>query len=232
MLPGSVQGEERTAGMNSSTLGGGQPMGDATNNISHSLPHISSPDFWDTASICILPGFRAVPTKVNKPKWNCDSIRLKCQKFLGQKTMTQTAWLKQIGVTPNSFNSFMKQKGEWKGEGSNTFHAATTFFKQYEKEEKAKAKAKSKEVKATEANNKKEKKAQGEELIKKIFDTQLPTVNGTVPVYDDCNDVRKKITEWYAVGILRNTFFASIMFLDAIDALSICVDTKLWRCPT
>ena len=42
------------------------------------------------------------------------------------------------------------------------------------------------------------------ELIKKILDTQLPTVNGTVPVYDDCNDVRKKITEWYAVGITRN----------------------------
>ena len=90
------------------------------------------------------------------------------------------------------------------GRGEQHLPCRDDFFEQYEKEEKAKAKAKSKEVKATEANNKKEKKAQGEELIKKILDTQLPTVNGTVPVYDDCNDVRKKITEWYAVGITRN----------------------------
>jgi hypothetical protein len=135
-------------------------------------------------------------------KWNCNQIRTKIRNFLGTKEMTQTAWLKLCNINSNSYYRFMNLKGPYSGSDNQTYEFGAIFFYRREKrlkEEKAKLKAlkpKERKRKATEEKAHKAKKARtGEDLLKNILEVQIPDMDedGTVPVFDDCDEIRKKI---------------------------------------
>ena len=46
---------------------------------------------------------------------NCNVVRRKCSRFLAAGLTTKTAWLKAMGVNPNSFNTFMSFNGKGAG---------------------------------------------------------------------------------------------------------------------
>ena len=70
-------------------------------------------------------------------KWHCDLVRKKISEFSATKAMTQSAVQKEIGVSPPSYYSFMRQKGKWNGSQNGTFWGATRFFTAREKSAKA-----------------------------------------------------------------------------------------------
>ncbi|KAI9980593.1 hypothetical protein PInf_009895 [Phytophthora infestans] len=135
-------------------------------------------------------------------KWNCNQIRTKIRNFLGTKEMTQTAFLKLCDINSNSYYRFMNLKGPYSGCDNQTYEGAAIFFYRREKKEKTeKAKLKAlkpqdRKRKATEVKEQKTKKLKtGDDLLKKIQDVELPDMDedGTVAVYDDCDEIRKKI---------------------------------------
>ncbi|OWY95913.1 hypothetical protein PHMEG_00033954, partial [Phytophthora megakarya] len=135
-------------------------------------------------------------------KWNCNQIRTKIRNFLGTKEMTQSAFLKLCHINSNSYYRFMNLKGPYTGCDNQTYEGAAIFFyrrEKQQKQEKAKLKAMKpddRKRKATEVKEQKSKKLKtGDELLKKIEQVQLPDMDeqGNVPVYDDCDEIRKKI---------------------------------------
>ena len=59
---------------------------------------------------------------------NCDVVRRKCSRFLASGLTTKTAWLKAMGVNPNSFNGFMNFNGKGAGAGNCSYVRAFVFF--------------------------------------------------------------------------------------------------------
>ncbi|KAK1943171.1 hypothetical protein P3T76_005808 [Phytophthora citrophthora] len=135
-------------------------------------------------------------------KWNCDQIRTKIRNFLGTKEMAQTAFLKLCDINSNSYYRFMNLKGPYSGSENQTYEGAAIFFyrrEKTEKEEKAKLKAmapKDRKRKATEEKEQKTKKRKaGDDLLEKILAVEITDTDkdGDIPVYDDCDEIRKKI---------------------------------------
>lgn len=152
-----------------------------------------------------------------KAQWSCDSLRKKITLYLGTKEQTQTAWLRDIGVSPPSFASFMKQKGTWTGTGNGTFWGATRFFQRREAACKAAAQAvpacERKRKTADEAGARAAKKRAGEALLARLAATALEQVdeNGGAVVYDDCDDVRRACAAFLAEGLTTQAAFLAAL---------------------
>ncbi|KAG2824000.1 hypothetical protein PC118_g11139 [Phytophthora cactorum] len=136
--------------------------------------------------------------------------------FLGTKEMTQTAFLKLCNINSNSYYRFMNLKGPYGGCDNQTYEGAAIFFYRREKKEKAdKAKLKAlkpqaRKRKATEEKEQKTKKLKtGDELLKKIQDVELPDMDedGSVAVFDDCDEIRKKINFFLGEKIVTKAAF-------------------------
>ncbi|KAG6612148.1 Major Facilitator Superfamily (MFS) [Phytophthora cinnamomi] len=161
-------------------------------------------------------------------KWSCQQIRAKIRNFLGTKEMTQTAFLKLCDINSNSFYRFMNLKGPYGGSDNQTYELAAIFFYRREKqqqEEKAKLKAvkpAERKRKAAEVKENKAKKAKtGDDLLQKIQDVELPDADedGAVPVYDDCDEIRKKIN--YFLGEKTVTKAAFLRALGDVNSNSL-----------
>eukprot|EP01116_Phalansterium_solitarium_P008822 TRINITY_DN22788_c0_g1_i1.p1 TRINITY_DN22788_c0_g1~~TRINITY_DN22788_c0_g1_i1.p1 ORF type:complete len:264 (-),score=81.55 TRINITY_DN22788_c0_g1_i1:245-1036(-) len=140
-------------------------------------------------------------------KWDCSQIRRKITAFLKKGTMTQTAWLQQLGVNSNSFQRFMKLKGPH-STGNSTYYAAHRFFEDLEKEQKSKsASLKRKE--------REESKVQKEKKHKKA--DELAAALGAVDysdtrVFDDCNEIRRKIKHFLQTeAIMTQSAFLKLL---------------------
>lgn len=154
-------------------------------------------------------------------KWDCDQIRRKIRAFLRKDEMTQTAWLRQCDINSNSYYRFMKLKGPYSGNDNQTFEFASIFFYRRERDAaKKKLAEKSKPVdkkrKAAEQLVEKEKKqkkakksSEGAELLQRIADTKLEDEdeNGDVPVFDDCDEIRRKINAFLRTGLVTKAAF-------------------------
>ncbi|KAG3117645.1 hypothetical protein PI124_g8590 [Phytophthora idaei] len=149
-------------------------------------------------------------------KWNCNQIRTKIRNFLGTNEMTQTAFLKLCNINSDSYYRFMNLKGPYGGCDNQTYEGAAIFFYRREKKEKAdKAKLKAlkpqaRKRKATEEKEQKTKKLKtGDELLKKIQDVELPDMDedGSVAVFDDCDEIRKKINFFLGEKIMTKAAF-------------------------
>ncbi|RLN97452.1 hypothetical protein BBJ28_00014690 [Nothophytophthora sp. Chile5] len=158
-------------------------------------------------------------------KWNCNQIRSRIRKFLGTKEMTQTAFLKLINANSNSYYRFMNLKGPYSGNMNQTYEGAAIFFYRRERDAKKEKEAMEKtnrKRKATEAREEKAKKSKdGPELIKRILDVELEDVDedGSVPVYDDCDEIRKKIN--FFLGEKVTTQAAFLRALGGINGNSL-----------
>ena len=154
-------------------------------------------------------------------KWHCDLVRKKISEFIATKAMTQSAFQKEIGVSPPSYYSFMRQKGKWNGSQNGTFWGATRFFTAREKSakaEKAAEKAAMATMPAAEKKRKREadvaaassKKSSLADLLAKVRAVDDSEVSSK-GVYDTCDEVRKKSLEFMAsTGMTQTAFLREI----------------------
>ncbi|OWY98170.1 hypothetical protein PHMEG_00031128 [Phytophthora megakarya] len=142
--------------------------------------------------------------------------------------MTQSAFLKLCNINSNWYDRFMNLKGSYTGCDNQTCEDAAIFFYRREKQqeqEKTKIKAmkpKDRKRKTTEEKEQKSKKLKtGDELLKKIEQVQLPDMDeqGNVPVYDDCDEIRKKIN--YYLGEKTVTKAAFLRALGDVNSNSL-----------
>jgi len=148
-------------------------------------------------------------------KWSCNVIRNRLLKLRQTPDFKITAWLKENGVNSNSYQRFMKLKGTWNGTQNTTFWAATRYFKKQEKlkqkekqKEKRKPAAQKKRDTAKKKKEKAEKDAAMDAIVRKIESVEKKDdYDDNGPVFDDCNDVRKKITNFMKRGICTQSRF-------------------------
>lgn len=93
----------------------------------------------------------------------------------------------------------MSYKGKFKGENNGTYDSALLFFHKLEKKQGKAVGSKPKGATGEPKVPRKERNAQIQELLDKVDAVTLPE---PVHVYDDCDEVRKKINEIIAVGTL------------------------------
>lgn len=111
---------------------------------------------------------------------NCDQIRRKIHSLLNSGDMRQMAFLRELGCTNNTYSRFMGQNGPDKGSRSEVYVKAWRFFK---KREMKGITTSVKRVKKEDEEKKQDVSAiklEGEETV-------------SVPVYDSCDEIRKKI---------------------------------------
>ena len=152
-------------------------------------------------------------------KWSCDLVRKKIKEYVATKEMTQTAFLKQIGVSPVSHSNFMKLKGAWNGTQNGTFWGAQRFFMARDAAKKVEKKvaaammptAEKKRKRESEADDKASKKSALEGLLAKARDAELTRKVEAEGVYDTCDEVRKKSLELMAsTGMTQTAFIKEI----------------------
>ncbi|GLE01841.1 hypothetical protein PINS_up010679 [Pythium insidiosum] len=146
-------------------------------------------------------------------QYNCNVIRREIQRFLAEKTMTQTAFLRTIEANSNSFRRFMGYKQPYQGSDNSTYEGALKFFHKLELKtgrkigvarrgkaatttaattsSTASARGTNKQPKMSRA----EQKAQEQQFLDKI---DAVTLEEPVYVFDDCDVVRKNIYDLLA----------------------------------
>ncbi|KAF4134365.1 putative calcineurin is a calcium-dependent protein [Phytophthora infestans] len=150
-------------------------------------------------------------------RYNCNQLRAKIREFLGEKEMTLKEFLEECQVNPGSYYRFMELNGRDRGAGNTTYYGASRFFYRRDRRakiEKRKQKANDKKRKASEHREEKAKKARdGLDLLKRIQETVLgdEDENGFPPVYDDCDEIRKKISEFQGEKIVTQAAFLKAM---------------------
>ena len=70
----------------------------------------------------------AVQLETNAVYDNCNIVRSKITKYLARPGVTQTAFLRILGINCNSFNKFRRFNGKGAGAGNGTYPAAYRFF--------------------------------------------------------------------------------------------------------
>ncbi|KAI0851207.1 hypothetical protein F5Y00DRAFT_230576 [Daldinia vernicosa] len=110
----------------------------------------------------------------------CNGIRRKIKDFIQGGNMKVGEFQKAIGVSSGAYQRFMNQSGTYKGKDCDTYPKAFAFFKKRELQGLKAAPPKRPRKSESEALDVSNIKLDGE-------DTQ------SVPVYDTCDEVRKKI---------------------------------------
>ncbi|KAE8383863.1 hypothetical protein BDV26DRAFT_250923 [Aspergillus bertholletiae] len=117
-------------------------------------------------------------------KWDCNQVRRKIKNFIDSKEMKIGQFQDAIGVSSRSYNAFLKMSGQYKGSESNTYIFAHRFFAK-------------RELQGIKEPKKKPISKQAKLDTQKKYDVsgiQLPgEEEGKAPVYDTCDEVRKKI---------------------------------------
>ncbi|KAG2777841.1 hypothetical protein PC116_g15200 [Phytophthora cactorum] len=127
------------------------------------------------------------------------ATRSEPSQFLATKEMTQTAFLDLLDIELKEFRGFIRLIGSTAGEDSSAYIGGFIFFDRYEKREKEKLKVMTPKDSKRKAEGQKEVKAKrsndGAELLKRIEVVELPDMDddGTVAVFDDCDEIRRKI---------------------------------------
>ncbi|KAL1853805.1 hypothetical protein Plec18167_007206 [Paecilomyces lecythidis] len=139
---------------------------------------------------------------------NCDQIRRKITAFISSGEMKVGEFQRLLDVSPRSYQLFMRQKGKWKGEHSITYQHAACFFK--EREEQGLPPPKKKRA------TKQTKNGKGEAEDKDKWDVSNIHLEDesefAVPVYDNCDVVRRKIRHHLRqAGVTQASFLRNII---------------------
>ncbi|OWY90697.1 hypothetical protein PHMEG_00041058, partial [Phytophthora megakarya] len=154
-------------------------------------------------------------------KHNCDRIREKIRTFLGTKEMTLNEFLKECQVNSGQYYEYMNVNGPAKGAANGTFIGASKFF--YRREKRAKMEKqqnpnKKRRITAEEREEKAKKKRNGLDLLDRIEDIELEAgENSHPPIFDDCDDIRIKISEFLGEKIITQTAFLESLSVNAYD---------------
>ena len=129
---------------------------------------------------------------------NCDQVRRKIRRHLDSGAKVGE-FCNAIGVSNKSLNDFLRQSGKMKGSGSATYDGAWEFFKKREmagikipnKKQKTVASVDSSGSKAASTSTKEASNSGREDISAVHLDGE---VNDEVPVYDTCDEIRRKIS--------------------------------------
>ncbi|KAM0440863.1 hypothetical protein ACHAPT_000165 [Fusarium lateritium] len=136
----------------------------------------------------------------------CNAIRRKIRNWTESGAQKVGEFQRTIGVSSKAYLSFMNRTGTWDGDNCDTYHKAHRFFKKRE--------IQGLPLKAPKP--KKPKTAASAKAAAEILDVsgvdELPgEETGDVPVYDTCEEVRKKIRAILARdGITQAAFIREI----------------------
>ncbi|RBQ70138.1 hypothetical protein FVER14953_00588 [Fusarium verticillioides] len=136
----------------------------------------------------------------------CNAIRRKIRNWIDSGAQKVGEFQKTIGVSGKSYNSFMNRTGTWDGENTDTYIKAHLFFKKRELQGLP--------LKANKP--KKAKTAASAKVLEEVLDVSnvdpLPgEADGTVPIYDTCDDIRKKIRPMLAKeGMTQAAFIRAL----------------------
>ncbi|KAG8672937.1 hypothetical protein FPOAC2_06356 [Fusarium poae] len=137
----------------------------------------------------------------NDPLPSCSSVRAKMKKLFDSGIMTKADFCRATGANSNSLNSFLKQKGPYGGSGSSVWRNAYNWFKQREVMGLKMPDPKKRRIAEAKKKGADGQTSKGESLAKSPT-TGLPDISGIhlpfeeeddVPVYDDCDEIRRKI---------------------------------------
>ncbi|KAI1155375.1 hypothetical protein F4825DRAFT_407475 [Nemania diffusa] len=147
----------------------------------------------------------------DEPLPSCKAVRGRINKLLDSSVMNKTEFTKAIGVSPNSLNAFLRAPGQMGGSGNNSYYNAWAWFRQREvaklkmpdvkKRQKLEADAAAgsstsggKPGSATTTTAKSSMTAAAASSSPDISGIHLPgEETDSVPVYDTCDEVRRKI---------------------------------------
>ncbi|KAF5590868.1 hypothetical protein FPCIR_6260 [Fusarium pseudocircinatum] len=136
----------------------------------------------------------------------CNAIRRKIRNWIDSGAQKIGEFQKTIGVSGKSYNSFMNRTGTWDGENTDTYIKAHLFFKKRELQGLP--------LKANKP--KKAKTAASAKALEEVLDVSnvdpLPgEADGTVPIYDTCDEIRKKIRPMLAKeGMTQAAFIRAL----------------------
>jgi hypothetical protein len=140
---------------------------------------------------------------------NCNQVRSKIRAYINSGEMKVGQFQDKLGVSSKSYGEFMGQNGPDKGAFSSTYHAGWEFFKKLELagvKMPRKKKAKTEDIKDGKKSQKDGEKKQD------VSDIHLDgEETGNVPIYDTCDEVRRKIN-----AQLRDTSMTQAAFLREI----------------
>ena len=112
---------------------------------------------------------------------SCDQIRSKITNLIKNGGMKVGDFQRAINVSSTAYHKFMGRKGKWEGENTDAFMSALSFFE--DREERGVKEPTQKRVKKDEE--------------KKKLDVSEVTLDGEgtgdVPIFDSCDEVRRKI---------------------------------------
>ncbi|KAK5129512.1 hypothetical protein LTR08_003203 [Meristemomyces frigidus] len=135
-----------------------------------------------------------LPRPLYGPEKNCDQVRRKITRLIDSGEIKVGEFCNAIGVTNNSLNRFRSQSGPTKGDLSEVWPKAWEYF---EKREIAGLKMPNKNKKAKTSNDgdNGNGNSKANHLGRPdISDIHLPNQDSdSVPVYDSCDEVRRKI---------------------------------------
>ncbi|KAI1023022.1 hypothetical protein LB503_000447 [Fusarium chuoi] len=136
----------------------------------------------------------------------CNAIRRKIRNWIDSGAQKVGEFQKTIGVSGKSYNGFMNRTGTWDGENTDTYIKAHLFFKKRELQGLP--------LKANKP--KKAKTAASAKALEEVLDVSnvdpLPgEADGTVPIYDTCDEIRKKIRPMLAKeGMTQAAFIRAL----------------------
>ncbi|OTA86163.1 hypothetical protein M434DRAFT_400012 [Hypoxylon sp. CO27-5] len=134
----------------------------------------------------------------NDPMPSCQTVRNRIHKLLDAGIMTKTEFSKAIGSNVNSLNSFLKQTGANGGSGNSVYYNAWAWFRQREVAKLKMPDLKRRQTQRTEDTG---SSASGS-TSRATKDRALPDISNihlageetdSVPVFDTCDEIRKKI---------------------------------------
>lgn len=133
-----------------------------------------------------------IPMPPFGPTQNCDQVRRKITRLLDSGEKKFGEFCNEIGVSSNALSRFRGQSGATKGQQSDVFPAAWEYF---EKRELAGLKLPTKSTKKQKTS---ESVSSGKAAVHPdISDVHLPgEEDDLVPVYDSCDEIRKKIAAY------------------------------------
>ncbi|KAL3451573.1 hypothetical protein BJX65DRAFT_268121 [Aspergillus insuetus] len=122
--------------------------------------------------------------RLDEIKWDCTQIRRKITALVDSKEMKVSEFLRAAGLSNRAYYAFMQQSGKWKGQGSSVYAGAHRLFMKREilgiKPKKVAAPSKKAKLEMEQKYDVSSITLEGEE-------------EGEVPVFDTCDEVRKKI---------------------------------------
>jgi hypothetical protein len=152
---------------------------------------------------------------------SCNAVRNRINKLLDSNIMNKTEFVKAIGGNSNSLNRFLQASGPMGGSGSSVYYNAWAWFRQREVAKLKMPDVKKRQKVEADAAGPSSRSKPSSSSIAKTAAVSLPDIRGiylpgeetdNVPVYDSCDEIRKKINAHLKTPGLTQTQFCRDLY--------------------